>query len=136
MERRRFLACTAAVGACAFTGVGLEAAGAVAASAVAGDDQAQAQKKYVCKLTVLRRGFEKEFADKYRNGQGAPCPRFKDGQEFTITSHWALPAGFCEWAWGDIRTYIHDVFAGAGTTVACCTDGFRPVFFKIERLDA
>jgi len=101
----------------------------------AGSQDAQNQKKYACKLTVLRRGFEKEYADKYRNGQGAPCPRFKDGQEFTIASHWALPAGFCEWAWGDIRTYIHDVFAGGVTTIACCTDGIRPVFFKIERID-
>ena len=135
MERRQFLAGTVAASACALAGVGSSAA-AVGADPREREDQAQGQKKYVCKLTVLRRGFEKEFADKYRDGKGAACPRFKDGQEFTITSHWALPAGFCEWAWGDIRTYIHDVFAGAGTTVACCTDGFRPVFFKIERLDA
>jgi uncharacterized repeat protein (TIGR04076 family) len=33
-------------------------------------------------------------------------------------------------------TYIHDVFATGATTVGCCTDGFRPVFFKIERVDA
>jgi uncharacterized repeat protein (TIGR04076 family) len=130
MERRQFLTGTMAASACALAGIGLPAA-------AARKDEAQAQKKYACKLTVLRRGFEKEYADRFRNGQGAPCPRFKDGQEFTITSQWALPAGFCEWAWGDIRTYIHDVFAGAsGTTVACCTDGFRPVFFKIERVDA
>ncbi len=125
MERRQFIATSA----CAIAGLGLPA------GAGAGD-QAQAQKKYLVKLTVLRRGFEKEFADRFRNGQGAPCPKFKDGQEFTITSQWAMPAGFCEWAWGDIRTYIHDVFATGATTVGCCTDGFRPVFFKIERLDA
>ncbi len=129
MHRREFLTGTAAASACALAGLGLPGE--------AGAGAGQAQKKYVVKLTVLRRGFEKEFADKFRNGQGAPCPKFKDGQEFTITSPWALPAGFCEWAWGDIRTYIHDVFAGqSGTTVGCCTDGFRPVFFKIERLDA
>jgi uncharacterized repeat protein (TIGR04076 family) len=23
-----------------------------------------------------------------------------------------------------------------GTFVTCCTDGFRPVFFKLERIDA
>ncbi len=130
MERRQFLSGAMAASACAVAGIGLPAA------AHAGEGDGQAQKKYACKLTVLRRGFEKEFADKYRNGQGAPCPRFKDGQDFTITSQWALPTGFCEWAWGDIRTYIHDVFANGGTTVACCTDGIRPVFFKIERIDA
>jgi len=129
MERRRFLTGTVAASACALAGLG-------GTAAAAGTDAGQTQKKYACKLTVLRRGFEKEYADKYRNGQGAPCPKFKDGQEFTITSQWALPPGFCEWAWGDIRTYIHDVFATGATTVGCCTDGFRPVFFKIERIDA
>ncbi len=130
MERRRFLTGTMAASACMLAGAGLPAAAAGAG------DEGQPQKKYAVKLTVLRRGFEKEFADRFRNGQGAPCPRFKDGQEFTVTSQWALPAGFCEWAWGDIRTYIHDVFAGSAPTVGCCTDGFRPVFFRIERVDA
>ncbi len=124
MERRRFIAASA----CALAGLGL-AAGDAASS------DTQAQKKVAVRLTVLKRGFEKEFADKFRNGQGAPCPRFKDGQEFTVASQWAMPQGFCEWAWGDIRTYIHDVFATGATTVGCCTDGFRPVFFKIERTE-
>ncbi len=124
MERRDFIATSAAAVA------GL----AVPASAASG--QAQAQKKYAVKLTVLKRGFEKQYADAFRNGQGAPCPKFKDGQELIVPSQWAMPAGMCEWAWGDIRTYIHDVFASGQTTVGCCTDGFRPVFFKIERVDA
>ncbi len=124
MERRQFL--TASV--CAVAGL--------AVPGVAAGEQAQGQKKFAVKLTVLKRGFEKEYADKFRNGRGAPCDRFKEGQEFTVTSQWALPAGFCEWAWADVRTYIHDVFATGTTTVACCTDGFRPVSFKIERLEA
>ncbi len=123
MERRDFLATSA----CALAGLGVPAAAG---------DQAQGQKKYAVKLTVLKRGFEKQYADAFRNGQGGPCPKVKDGQEFTVSSQWALPAGLCEWAWGDVRTYIHDVFATGQTTVACCSDGFRPVFFKIERVDA
>ena len=48
---------------------------------------------------------------------------------------WYPPEGFCDWAWADIRTYIGLVHAGGmEQTVACCTDGFRPVFFKLERL--
>ncbi len=126
MERREFIATSA----CALAGLGMP-------GVAAGEQGGQAaQKKYTVKLTVLRRGFEKEYADKFRNGQGGPCPKFKDGQEFTVTSQWTLPQGFCEWAWGDIRTYIHDCFANGATNVGCCTDGFRPVFFKIERLDA
>jgi uncharacterized repeat protein (TIGR04076 family) len=123
MERRDFLATSA----CALAGLGVP---------VVAGDQAQGQKKYAVKLTVLKRGFEKQYADAFRNGQGGPCPKVRDGQEFTVSSQWALPAGLCEWAWGDIRTYIHDVFATGQSTVACCTDGFRPVFFKIERVDA
>ncbi len=124
MERRDFLATSA----CALAGLGVPAAGA--------GDQAQGQKKYAIKVTVLKRSFEKEFAATYRKGQGAPCSRVKDGQEFTASSQWAVPAGICEWAWADIRTYIHDVFATGEPTVACCSDGFRPVFFKIERVEA
>jgi uncharacterized repeat protein (TIGR04076 family) len=124
MERRQFIAASA----CALAGLGL--AGSAAS------EGSQAQKKFAVKLTVLKRGFEKEYADKFRNGQGAPCPKFKDGQEFTMGSQWGVPEGFCEWAWADVRTYIHDVFATGMTTVGCCTDGFRPVFFKIERVEA
>jgi uncharacterized repeat protein (TIGR04076 family) len=127
MDRRRFLASTAAVSACGLAGLG--------ATAGAGEEQGQAGKKYAVRLTVLETRFEKAYADKYRNGQGAPCNKFKVGQEFTVTSPWAMPQGFCEWAWGDIRTYIHLVYGGqSGTNVACCTDGFRPVFFTIERV--
>ncbi len=122
MERRDFLATSA----CALAGLAAPAAA----------DEQQAQKKYALKVTVLKRGFEKPFADAFRNGQGAPCSRVKDGQEFVAASQWSMPAGFCEWAWADIRTYMHDVFASGQATVACCTDGFRPVFFKIERIDA
>ena len=129
MERRDFLATSA----CAVAGLAVPAA--AGASATDGD-QAQAQKKYAVKLTVLKRGFEKAYADAFLDGKGGPCPKFKDGQEFMVPSQWAMPAGMCEWAWGDIRTYIHDVFLGGKTTVGCCTDGFRPVFFKIERVDA
>jgi len=128
MERRDFLATSA----CALAALGVPAAAASAADG----NQAQPQKKYAVKLTVLKRGFEKQYADQFRNGQGGPCPKFKDGQELIVPSQWAMPAGMCEWAWGDVRTYIHDVFATGQTTVGCCTDGFRPVFFKIERVDA
>ena len=47
------------------------------------------------------------------------------------------PEGFCDWAWADIRVFIHDVTAGMmDRTVACCTDGYRPVFFLLERVEA
>ena len=62
--------------------------------------------------------------------------------------HWKTgnstpPEGFRAWAWVDIHREVVRVMGegnnGAlkqkGTTVTCCTDGFRPVVFKIERID-
>ena len=101
-------------------------------SASAGE---QAQKKYGVKITVLRRGFEKEFVEMLKTGPKGPCNRFSDGQEFTVTSQWAMPAKFCEWAYADIRAYIPMVLGQGNPIAVCCTDGFRPVYFKIERID-
>jgi uncharacterized repeat protein (TIGR04076 family) len=62
---------------------------------------------------------------------------FTDGQEFVLESPWVAPEGFCQWAWADIRTYILLVWEGKfDHFIACCTDGLRPVFFKIERIEA
>jgi len=113
---------------------------AIAASAVEGAENSsgpadQAQKKYGVKITVLRRDFEKEFVEKLKTGPKGPCTRFSDGQEFTIASQWSMPVKFCDWAWADIRTYIPMVLGEGNPIAVCCTDGFRPVFFKLERID-
>ena len=129
MERREFLTTIAATSACAIAAPAPP--GAQDAAGAAG----QAQKKYGVKISVLKRGFEKEIVEKLKSGAKGPCTRFSDGQEFTVTSQWAMPEKFCEWAYADIRTYIPMVL-GQGTPIAvCCTDGFRPVFFKIERIE-
>ncbi len=56
------------------------------------------------------------------------------------------PEGFgCEWAWDDIHKIImilmtkgnFDTWIKDGNTfIACCTDGIKPVVFKIERIAA
>ena len=126
MERREFLTTMAATSACAI---------AAPTAAGAKDAAGQAQKKYGVKISVLKRGFENEIVEKLKSGAKGPCTRFSDGQEFTVTSQWSMPEKFCEWAYADIRTYIPMVL-GQGTPIAvCCTDGFRPVFFKIERIE-
>ncbi len=126
MERRVFLGC---VGGVAAVGGGAGAGQASGAPAKPAGT--------VCKLTVLKRSVEQEFADRYRQGFVKQCDRFKDGQEFIVSQPWSPPEGFCEWAWADIRAYVMANFHG-GTlpTVACCTDGFRPVFFRIEKVEA
>lgn len=128
MERREFLTTLAATSGCAMAASKLEGA---EDQAGAGD---QAQKKLGAKITVLRRGYEKEFIDQLKTGPKTPCTRLSDGQEFTIKSQWSMPEKFCEWAWADIRTYVPMVLGEGNPIAVCCTDGFRPVFFKIERI--
>jgi len=53
-----------------------------------------------------------------------------------------MPEGFCSWAWADIqRDVIHMGLGGdfpwmkkPGVMISCCTDGLRPVVFKLERI--
>ncbi len=129
MERREFLTTLAATPACAMAASRTESEEAQAST---GD---QALKKYGVKITVLKRGFEKEIIDQLKSGPKSACTRFSDGQEFTVKSQWSMPEKFCEWAWADIRTYIPMVIGQGNRIAACCTDGFRPVFFKIERIE-
>ena len=129
MERREFLNAVAAASTCA-----------IAASAVEGAETGtgavgQTQKKYGVKITVLRRDFEKEYVEKLKTGPKGPCTRFTDGQEFTVSSQWAMPEKFCEWAYADIRAYIPMVLGQGNPIAVCCTDGFRPVFFRVERIE-
>jgi len=48
----------------------------------------------------------------------------------------------CSWAWCDIHKYVVTLARGGnflgvkpGIFVTCCTDGFRPVFFKLKRIE-
>lgn len=100
------------------------------------------------KITVLKRIANLDLAEEYRKEDyneryPVPCNLFEDGQEFIIKSMDAPPEGFCDWAWTDINREVVRVMNGGGnaalkqegTAMTCCTDGFRPVVFKIERLD-
>ena len=100
------------------------------------------------KVTVLKRLKPKDvFGDDippaYTSGAEEACPRFTDGQEFIVEETPVVPAGFCGWAYADIqRDIIHLAFGGdfpwmqqEGFQIACCTDGMRPVIFRLERLD-
>lgn len=80
------------------------------------------------------------------------CQRFKVGQEFILDfskragepGSWEdCPPGFCTWAYADIqRDITHILFGGSypwmnekGAVISCCTDGLRPVIFRIERIE-
>jgi uncharacterized repeat protein (TIGR04076 family) len=103
---------------------------------------------YDCKITVIKRTVNQDIISEYmkvKYQEIEPCDRFEDGQEFIITkeSRYKPPEGFCEWAWADIR---HDLltlaYGGAiphmkneNENIGGCTDWFRPVYFKIERIE-
>ena len=90
--------------------------------------------------------FNKDFAEKYCREKTDLCPVFSDGQVY-IYDHYGdgnKPNGFCEHAWHDIYQTVM-VLACKGTmkgwmkeenaNIVCCTDGIRPVVFKIERIE-
>lgn len=70
------------------------------------------------------------------------CDQLEVGQEF-ISGEGECPPGFCPWAFADIhRDIIHILFGGSypwveekGVAISNCTDGLRPVIFKIEKIE-
>jgi uncharacterized repeat protein (TIGR04076 family) len=100
-----------------------------------------------CKITVLERSFRKDYVDQYveveRRKTLGPCEVFHEGQTFLVDGVSGLPQGFCPWAWDDIYKVIITFYAngkfdmwtqGGETIIACCSDGTRPVYFKIEKV--
>ena len=93
-------------------------------------------ERFQCKITVLRKSFHEDLYLQYPYGAAAACGRFEEGQVFYTNYRWDPPEGFCHWAWGDLRPIIHSMHAGHSTPlVSCCTDGLRPVIFKLERVE-
>jgi len=124
MERRDFLCSAAAV-----------AAGTLVAPPVVKADNQAAQKKYGVKITVVKRDFDKAMNEKYKTGNRGPCDQLAVNHEFIAKMPWVPPEKFCEWAWADIRTYIHMVNISGNPMLTCCTDGNRPVTFRLERVE-
>jgi uncharacterized repeat protein (TIGR04076 family) len=99
------------------------------------------------KITVLRTSINQDFVDLYVERERArtlgPCEVFHEGQEFVIDAVSGLPANFCPWAWDDLYKVLVAYYAsgnfgmwyeGGDTLIACCSDGTRPVYFKLEKL--
>lgn len=99
------------------------------------------------KITVIKRFnpedvFGKEGYSTPNGKKVTACTAFEDGQEF-IVENLKKPDGFCDWAWRDIYkdTAVLNFdgnfknWAKEGTQHTCCTDGVRPVVFKLERIE-
>jgi uncharacterized repeat protein (TIGR04076 family) len=99
-----------------------------------------------CKITVLKRTINRDLIDEYSSNTSESfglCDRYEDGQEFLLEGFPEKPEGFCDWAWTDIHRDVVALMIGGnfswmrlpGTAVSCCTDGLRPVIFKVERIE-
>ena len=98
-----------------------------------------------CRITVLKKILNQDLAEEYldMDEEFVACERFSVGEEFMVEQAFQMPEGFCPWAWADIRGDIMTVFVGGdppwmkqrGTVITGCTDWFRPVIFKVERIE-
>ena len=103
-------------------------------------------KRNPLKITVLKKLSAKEVYGKplpdLAPEMAEYCDRLQAGQEFRVDETGAMPVGFCTWAWHDIYPAVTSLRFGGnfpwmkteGATYSCCSDGARPVFFKIERI--
>ena len=92
------------------------------------------------RITVLRKLHHRDLLAEYAESIWIPCERLEQGQQF-VSQGVNMPQGFCSWAWADIQKYVMTLARGGdmrgtqnGNFVTCCTDGFRPVLFRLERL--
>ncbi len=97
------------------------------------------------RITVLKRQDPKEIFEEYPVAERdwfVPCEVYEDGQEFIVEENLRMPEGFCPSAWLTIYPNVRTLrfggnlpyFEEKGVTISCCSDGMRPVIFKIERI--
>ncbi|MFC2082495.1 TIGR04076 family protein [Candidatus Bipolaricaulota bacterium] len=100
------------------------------------------------RITVLKCELYQDLLDKHYPPESGDrkrpiCPVFSEGQTFDLHPWRFKPEGFCDWAWSDIYRDVTSVAFGVGhpwvsprpAAVSSCTDGARPVVFKIERVE-
>ena len=93
------------------------------------------------KITVLKKLKAGDVLERYGAGVEEESPLFPVGAEF-IAKEVNMPEGFCSWAWANIQRDVAHLALGGdypwirekGTMISSCTDGLRPVLFKLERM--
>lgn len=97
------------------------------------------------KITVLRKEYYSDLAEEYLTDgkETGSCSLLNEGDEFIFEGSATMPEGFCPWAWIDIYHSVSAISSGStyapwnkkdGQTIVCCTDGIRPVIFKVEAI--
>ena len=103
------------------------------------------------KVTVLDKKLYPELQEQYcADPRSGPCPCYQVGDTFLSGRYGARAAGcpvipHCTEAWDAIARYIYTGLQGGSimrgwmqderVMITCCSDGTRPVIFKIQRLD-
>ena len=92
-----------------------------------------------CRITVLKRTYFEELSQTYAPFISAPCEILKEGDIFYTGGPFGddIPEGFCHHAWDAIQKQAAILACGgqlygSNQQIACCNDGVRPVFFKLE----
>ncbi len=97
------------------------------------------------KITVVK-GFTAEevfrgnVPDYFPETFVSPCPMHTAGLEF-VMEDLNCPEGFCNWAYADIQKDLVDMWLGGprwkgrNPNYFTCTDGMRPVVFKVEKME-
>lgn len=98
-------------------------------------------QKFRVSITVMKKTFNDEFISEYAADPDiwTECTHFKVGDEYItdLEQPWKMPEGFCGWAWADIQRMVYGMARGAQDVfITCCTDGYRPVIFKLEKIKA
>jgi uncharacterized repeat protein (TIGR04076 family) len=96
-------------------------------------------QKHRVRITVIKKTFNEEFIADYAANPDiwTECTHFNVGDEFItdLEYPWNMPDGFCGWAWADIQRMVYGMARGAQDIfLTCCTDGYRPVIFKLEKI--
>lgn len=100
-----------------------------------------------CKITILKKTLHKELAEEYCQGDVQECNRCTVGEEY-IADSIKEPEGFpCSGAWASFSNLLFVLLQGGNfgpsswnwmknddTMITCCSDGVRPVLFKLERI--
>ncbi len=97
-------------------------------------------------ITVIKVLYDAALAEEYLTdgNEAGPCPFHEAGQRYVYEGEAEKPDGLCPWAWIDIYRSVSAIAAGAtnkpwnkrdSESILCCTDGIRPVIFRIRRID-
>lgn len=111
------------------------------------NEMTAADGRHPLKITVIKVVDSKELFPELPEGCvstfESSCPRFRENQVFYVDRDGNPLNGFpCQWAWNDnfpiitaMRNGVHFRQKRQGIQYTCCTDGLRPVIFRIEWCD-